>query len=271
MRGFIRALEPLPCGGGEDALRIRGKRGEQAPSALGVEFTEDVVEQVDRRGAAARADQFGLGEPQGQRERALLALAGERRGGGSVQFEENVIAVRTDHGLAQASLFHGACLQRGREVLPSGTLIAQTAGFATRADGRHMPGHQGRQFGAEFLPRAAEVLSGGKKRSVVSRDFASAVRTLFEEEVARAQGAFVGAEIFQVARVALAAQKVEEAAAFRRRAADQFDVFVRKKGDQSGAEVFVGFALGQIIEKKFAALDFGKMTGHLPFPGATGQ
>jgi hypothetical protein len=257
VRGVATAFEPLPRGGGEDTLGIRGERGEQATAPLGVEFAENVVEQIERRGTAPRADQFGLREAEGEGERALLTLAGEGRGSGAVQFEEDVVAVRTDYGLAQASFFVGAPRQRGGEVVPSGTFVVQSAGFAARTDRSHVLGDKRRQFGAKFPPHAAEVLSGGKQRSVVSGNFASAMRAFFEQEVARAQGAFVSAEIFQITGVALAAEEIEEAATLRRRAADEFDVLVGKKRHQSGPEVFVGFALRQVIEGKFAAFGLG--------------
>ena len=212
MRGLVAAFEPLPRGGGEDALGIRRERGEQAPAPLGVEFAENVVEQIERRRTAPRANEFGLREAQGEGERALLPLAGEGRGSGAVQFEEDIVAVRTDYGLAQAPFFLGAPRQRSGQVVPSGTLVVQSAGFAARTNRSHVLGDKRRQFGAKFPPHAAEVLSGGEERSVVSGNFASAVRAFFEQEVARAEGAFVSAEIFQVTGVALAAEKIEKAA-----------------------------------------------------------
>ena len=56
--------------------------------------------------------------------------------------------------------------------------------------------------------------------------------------------------MFQVARIALAPEKVEKAAAPRRRAADQFDVHIGKEGNQPVGQVFVRFALGNIVEHK---------------------
>ena len=76
------------------------------------------------------------------------------------------------------------------------------------------------------------------------------MRTLLEQKIARTQGALVGPEVFPVARVALAPEKVEKAAALRRGAADQFDVLIGKESNQAVGQVFVRFALGNIVEHK---------------------
>jgi histidyl-tRNA synthetase len=212
-----------------------------------------------------------LGQTEGEGERALLAFAGVSRGGRAIQLEAHVIAVRSDHGLPEAALLGCAGSERLCEVLTTGLFVMQAGGFTARTDGSRMFGHERSQFAAEFLPHASEVSPGGEERSVVGGKFASAVRAFLEQEVARAQGAVVGAEIFQIGGIALAAEEVEEAAALGGGAADQFDILVGKKRDQPGAQVFVGFALRQIVEEKFASLGSGKVASQRPLAGASGQ
>ena len=67
-----------------------------------------------------------MGEAQGEGDGALLALAGEGRGGGPVEIEGEVVAVRTDHRLAQAPLLGGAGGEGGCEVFAARRLVAQT-------------------------------------------------------------------------------------------------------------------------------------------------
>jgi histidyl-tRNA synthetase len=252
-------------------LGVGRQRVQQVASAFGVEFPENVVEQVDGRRPAAGADEGGLREAESEGDGALLALAGEGGSGGAVEFEGEVVAVRTDHRLPQAPLLGGAGGEGGCEVVAAGAFVAQAGHFAARADGGHLRGDEGGERGAKFPAGAAEVCAGGEERSVVGGEFASAVRTLLEQEIARAQRAFVGAEVFEVAGIALAAEEVEEAAAFRRGAAHQFDVLVGKERDEAGAEVFVGFALRQAVEGEFAAFGFGQMAGQGAVAGVAGQ
>ena len=91
-----RFLEPVEVGGGDPLLGERRKVAHQGVASAGVEFAEDVVHQVDREFSAALLQQFSLGEFQGEGERALLAFAGEIRGGHAVEAEIEVVAVRAD-------------------------------------------------------------------------------------------------------------------------------------------------------------------------------
>ena len=252
-------------------MGIGGQGAEETPAAFGVEFAEDIVEQVNRRGAAPGADEGGLREAQGEGEGALLAFTGEGGGGGAVQFERNIVAVRTDDSLPQASFFRGAGGQGRGEIVAAGALVAQRGGFAARADGAHVEIDEGRQFRAELAADLREVSASGEERSVIGGEFASAVRSFFEQEIARAQGALVSAEMPEVTGIALAAEKVEEAAPFGRGAADQFDVLVGKKRDQSGAQVFVGFALRDVVEQKFAAGGWREVAGEVAVADASGE
>ena len=264
MHGIARLFEPLPTRGGEDALGVGGQRGEQAPSAVVVEFAEDVVEEVDRRRPAAGADEFRLGEAQGQGHRALLAFAGECPRCCAVEFERDIVAMRTDHGLAQSPFFLRGRRQGPRKIVAPGASVAQRHAFPARADGVDVAFNERIEFAAQPGADLRQVFPGGDQGSVVGRDFAAAVRTFLEQEIACPQGAFVGAEIFQISRVTLAAEKVEEAAAFGGGAADEFDVLAGKERDQTHAQVIIGFPLHDFVEHQLAPLDAGKVAGEVP-------
>ena len=76
-------------------------------SALGpvrVELGEDVVEQDDRASGAVGAEQVGLGQLQGQDDRALLAAAGVRRDVAPGELDAQVVSMRPDQADAVPEL-----------------------------------------------------------------------------------------------------------------------------------------------------------------------
>ena len=72
----------------------------QRPAAALVELRERVVEEQQRRHAAALADQLGLGEEEREDGEALLALRAERAEVAVAAADRDLVEVRADAGRA---------------------------------------------------------------------------------------------------------------------------------------------------------------------------
>lgn len=73
----LGGFQPIEVGGGDPLLRVRRHVADERVAADGVEFAEDVVEQVNGCGFAGGFEQAALCEFEGERDRSLLAFAGE--------------------------------------------------------------------------------------------------------------------------------------------------------------------------------------------------
>jgi len=110
--------EPLQVGRGDHLLGLSRKLPQERVPARQVQFAEDIVHQHQGRPSRHRLQQPRLPQLQGNRHRALLALACELRAP-PVQQQFDIIPVRPGTCLAQPRVQVPARLQRQAEILPA--------------------------------------------------------------------------------------------------------------------------------------------------------
>ena len=179
--------------------------------------------------------------------------------------------MRTNHSLPQAPLFVCTRGQGRGEIMSTRALVAQRQGLVPRADRRSIPREKRPQLLAKLGPRRPEILAGGKERAVVGRQLPPAMRTLLEQEIPRTQSTLVSPQFFRITRITLAPEEIEEAPAFGRRAANQLDVLVAKKGNEPHPEVSIGLPLRHIVEFELASFGRGIMAGQITVAAAPQQ
>ena len=94
-----------------------GRLLEQRPAATRVELGEHVVEQQHRGGAGRLGDDLVGGQPQGQRQRPLLALRGVGAGRQPADGQVEVVAVGPDQAHPATQLVAPGVGQRRRQPL----------------------------------------------------------------------------------------------------------------------------------------------------------
>src|SRR5438034_6720922 len=92
-----------------------------------IELGERVVEQKHRRRARRFRDRQQLGQPQRERQQALLAPRPEHTRIGTLELDEDVIAVRTHQRLPASELFTAVTLERSQQRRRLGRLSHRAA------------------------------------------------------------------------------------------------------------------------------------------------
>ena len=96
-RPEILPREVRRVGRGDDGLDVLAlQKGEQGFAAAGVEFAHDVIEKENRIFSRFGAEEFELGELEGERAGALLALRAVGAKVDAVDGDGEVVAVRAD-------------------------------------------------------------------------------------------------------------------------------------------------------------------------------
>ena len=190
-RGLADAVEQRGFGRRHPHLAAPFEPVEQRRAPAGIEVGGDLVEQQDRRRAAAFRDQLGVGEDQAQQQRLLLAgraLRGRHALGAMGDGE--VLAVRADGRAPGCGVAAAAGLEIGGEVAVGPALERQLRGrkiaggrvgepFVQRRDGprsrlrnrRAMLGHarfQRRQPGGVGAVGLGEQFVAGAHRRFVA-------------------------------------------------------------------------------------------------------
>ena len=179
MGGF----QPIKVGGGDPLLGVCGHVADECVAAEGVEFAEDVVEQVDRGGFGGGFEQAALREFEGERDRALLAFAGEIGGGFAVDAQRDVIAVGADHRLAGASFAFAGVNDRLVEIGSAGRDIIEREGFVFAADGGLCFGSEGVELRDHLRAGADDLAAVFDEDLIVGEDFFFAAVAFAQEQV----------------------------------------------------------------------------------------
>lgn len=212
---------------------------EEGVAAGGVELAENIVQEIDRPFITAGMEEGALGELEGEGDRALLAFAGEVRGGHAVQADRDVIAMRADDGLAGGD-FPIPCLEDGiRERRSGGGEVGEGEGLGAGGDcelgGRCERGEGGDEIGAAFGDEGAVL----DENFLIGSEFGGADGWLPEKEIFGTEGAAVAGVCGAVFRIKLGSEEIQEVAAIFARAADEGEVFISDPNDQTAiGEVF---------------------------------
>jgi len=157
--------------GGDPLLGVCGHVADERIAANGVEFAEDVVEQVDRGRFAGGFEQAALCEFEGERDGALLAFAGEIGGRFAVDAQRDVIAVGSDHRLAGASFAFAGVDDGLVEVGSAGRYVIEREGFVFAADGRLRFGGEGVELRDHLRTGADDLAAVFGENLIVREDF----------------------------------------------------------------------------------------------------
>src|SRR5690606_17788241 len=108
----------------------------------GIEFAENIVDQVDRQAVPRFGERLALGQLESERERALLALARELTRRQSIHRQGKVVAMRPHETLTLASFLLPGLLQGRAEIGATRRAVGQLKLLVTPA---HIPLRPGRQ------------------------------------------------------------------------------------------------------------------------------
>lgn len=229
-------------GGGDEGLG-RGLVGwlqefEEVGAALGVEFSEDIVDEQDGRGIEGLGEEVGLSDAEGDRCAAFLAFAGEIGGGEVVDGDAKIVSVRADYGGLHAPFAIAALLEFLGEVgfdvrgVVDGEFVVMArdgpVGFRREAvDFWNESSSAFHNKGAEAKGLMIEGLKGGLIDSVSA-----------QEGVSRADGARVFLDDVDVVWLGLGEDEIDEAAPDSRGAGNELGVFWGKNYYPDGVEEF---------------------------------
>ena len=140
----------------------------------------------------------------------MLAL-GAQCGGASGEGERQLVPMRADGGLAQASVLSFGGVQRGGKGSGCVGLVGEVEALAGAADVVVRKLRKRTQGGHELLTRLHEDLPGGKQRFIEGVNLFPSGDGCLEEQVARAQRPIVVAQGLAVRRLHLRGNEVQEA------------------------------------------------------------
>lgn len=244
-------------GSGDEALRIRRQRFEEGHPARGVQFPEDVVDQMNGRVARFFRQQGRLGQLHGNGDGALLPFRGILGGAPAVERHVQVIPVRAVLGLSVPDV----PFQGGAEPFVQVPFFRGAVGhvhlFLSAADvavGQRDVGQQERQEAGAQAPEFRAV-KGQLPGVGVQLELVPVL--VLEQVVARFQRPSVAEQGHPVAGVPLASQKVHVFPPGIRSGLDQGKVVIAHPDD--------GIAVRQV-----AALVFPRFSVHAEVRGVRG-
>ena len=219
-------------GGGDPFLGVCGHVADQCVAACGVEFAEDVVEQVDRGGFAGGFKQAALSELEGEGDRALLPFAAEVGGWFAIDAQRDVITVGPDHRLAGAPLALAGVDDRLVEVGSAGRNVIERERFVFAADGCLCFGGVGVELRDHLCAGFDELATVFGEDMVVGKNFFISVEPLAQQQIFGKQRAAVAGQRAAVGGINLRADKIEVAAAGFAGATNKFQIFVAHPDDE---------------------------------------
>ncbi len=179
----LGGFQPIKVGGGDPLLGVCGHVGDERVAADGIEFAKDVVEQVNRCGLAGGFEQSALCEFEGERDRALLAFAGEIGGRFAVDAQRDVIAVGADHRLAGAPFAFTGVDDGLVEVGSAGGDVIERERFVFATDGGLCFGGEGVELCNHLRTSADDLAAVFDEDLIVGEDFFFAAVAFAQQQV----------------------------------------------------------------------------------------
>jgi len=154
---------PVLCGAGHEHLAAGAaglvQQGQQAGAAAGVEFTHDVVDQQDGRGAVDAGEVFRLRHLQGEGEGSFLPFAGECGRRLAVHDQGEVVAVRAENGGLQHAFAGPALGERDGEVAGDTRLVFEQEFVGIGGNPAEGEPHQRGEFRGERAAGGHELVA----------------------------------------------------------------------------------------------------------------
>src|SRR5205085_12518670 len=202
---------------------------EQGVTTNRIEFTENIVDQKQRRGLLFQREQLRLRDFQGKRDRPLLAFGCKQRRFFSLDQQFDVVPMRTDDGLTQTQFPRMRTGEVPREILGVPRRESKLEIFFDSADELMRFGSERREPFGQSRPHLAQLRAMLDERLIVGRDLARPRLRRFQKRVPGPQRSLISAQARPIKRIDLAAEKIKVAPAEVRSAAYELDVRVSER------------------------------------------
>lgn len=245
---------PVEVGGGDEFLSLLGEAVHEGAAAVGIEFSENVIDEIDRTGFLALEKELALAEFEGESEGSLLAFAAEIAGPGLADFQDEVVAMRAGEGDAATGFAVGDFGEGFFEIALALVAVGEGNFLGAGADFGVVIGDEGGEGFAEFGAPGGQFGSVLDEEAGVGPNLGGGGGAIFQELVPGAEGATVTGPVPEVGGIDLASGEVEVAATLISAAANKAEVVVSDPDHEAafgeiirtGAEGFAVDAEGKL-------------------------
>jgi len=234
-----QTVGPIEMGGGDPHRGVCREEPEQGAPAIEIEFAENIIDQENRRWTVKRFEEPLLGAFKREGNGALLPFTGVFGGGSALDLQEQLIAVWTDTGLAEAEIAFCLALEILEQRIAFTARLILELQLLGGTDGCVGFGRRQGETGNHLAASLPEVIAAGGKEFVVIATLSPGTGGRFlEEGVAGGEGAFVLAESLAVGGVELLTEEIEITSPAFSAPAHEIEVAIAEPDNPAAREVF---------------------------------